>query len=201
MQYWESREQDFEKQYKAVKEETDRLQQTEKSLCESLQELDLVSWVDKLEIEKQQEKMLLSEITLVRSQLANAESELLAAKNKIHKLNEEAEDAKRVQGKREQEAKEKEIKVLHEISELQKQMNRALLQHEQNQVSLEELLGEVKKLESAILEKKTQIADYDKELRELNLTNFTKVPATDWLTPTGADLGACKLGEILESVA
>ena len=187
IQYWEQREQDFEKQYLTVQQETDRLTQTERSLDSALQELDLVSWVDKLEVEKQHEKMLQSELTLVRSQLANAESELLAAKNKVHKLTQEVENGKREQTKRDTEAKEQEIKVLQEISELQKQINRKLLQHEDNQTSLDELLAEVQSLESAILEKKVQIADCEKELKEANMTSFITAPSTDWLkSPDGS---------------
>ena len=183
IQYWEGREQDFDKQYAAVKEETTRLQHTEKTLDDSLQELDLVSWVDKLEIEKQQEKMLQSELTLVRSQIANAESGLLSSKSKEHSLRGELEDTRREQLSREHEHQERELKVLHEISELQKLVNRKMLLHEQNQGSLEQLAAEVKSLESAILEKKTQIAECEKELRTVNMDVFIKAPSTDWLQP------------------
>ncbi len=41
---------------------------------------------------------------------------------------------------------------------------------------LDKIINEVKALECDILERKTQVEDYEKELREANLENFTLAP-------------------------
>lgn len=55
------------------------------------------------EIVKQNEKTLRSEILLVRSKLANCETELLQCKNKIRKLMEEIHNEQRLINTRQQE--------------------------------------------------------------------------------------------------
>ena len=68
------------------------------------------------------------------------------------------------------------IFLSQDITEAQKQLNLKLVQYEKNQEDIETLQNEVKKLESNILERKAQLADSEKELREVNMQIFMKVP-------------------------
>ena len=59
-----------------------------------------------------------------------------------------------------------------EIAELQKQINTKLVDHEQSDACLDELAAEVKALESSILDKQTQVAALEEELKQVNLELF-----------------------------
>ena len=55
-------------------------------------------------------------------------------------------------------------------------MNQKLVQYEKNQEDIEELQNEVKQVESSIFERKKRLAQDEKELREVNMEIFMKVP-------------------------
>ena len=138
--------------------------------------MDLVSWSDKLEVEKQTEKTLQSELTLMRSTLANAESELLQAKNKVHTLTSDIEKENQLISQAESDEKDQEFKLEQEVSDLQKQVNATLDHGEQNEGELDQVQKEVKQLETEILERKMQIEKYERDLKECNLEGFMKAP-------------------------
>lgn len=52
------------------------------------------------------------------------------------------------------------------------------MQYEKNQEGIEELQNEIRKLEGSILEQKSKLTDFEKELREVNMENFMKAPNT-----------------------
>ncbi len=66
--------------------------------------------------------------------------------------------------------------VLQEISEVQKQLNEKLAENGKNQDNIEGLQEEMKSVESSIFERKTQLADCEKQLRHVNMEVFMKVP-------------------------
>jgi Ras association domain-containing protein 7/8 len=174
--YWEQREKDYEKQASEIASDIENIQQTDSEMEQEILDLELVCWPDQLDIEKQQEKMLQSELTLMRSKMSNAESELLQNKNKEHNVNTDIENGQQEKQLQQKEQKEEEFRILQEISELQKQINQKLVRHESNQGALDKIINEVKSLESDILEKKTQIANFEKELLESNMECFLTTP-------------------------
>ena len=177
--FWEERESEQDKQSTALNEEILRLETKDVSLTEEILEIDSVRWNDELEVEKQSQQTLQAELTLLRSKVSNCESELLQFKNKIQLISNEMEEEKREQSKYEQQCRESEIKTLQEIAELQKSINKRLMQNDGSQENLEQIVNEVKLLESAILEKKTQIADLENDIRNVNLELFMKVPISE----------------------
>ena len=177
--FWEERESEQDKQSTALNEEILRLETKDVSLTEDILEIDSVRWNDELEVEKQSQQTLQAELTLLRSKVSNCESELLQFKNKIQLISNEMEEEKREQSKYEQQCRESEIKTLQEIAELQKSINKRLMQNDGSQENLEQIVNEVKLLESAILEKKTQIADLENDIRNVNLELFMKVPISE----------------------
>lgn len=68
---------------KAVERDIQNVEFTNHALEEELSQLDKLHLDGELDIGWQQEKMLQSELTLLRSKLANCETELLQCKNKI----------------------------------------------------------------------------------------------------------------------
>ena len=122
----------------------------------------------------------MSEITLCRTHADSKELEMVTTKHKEERLTEEIEEMDKKSTLLEQETRNMELKALREISELQKQINQKLVSHEHGQENIDELLCEMKKLESEILERKTQIAGLEKDLLQSNMEQF-KVTPTDCL--------------------
>ena len=58
VQYWETRKKDLDRQAAQLATELESVQKKDAKVDNELQELDIVSWADKLEIEKQNQKTL-----------------------------------------------------------------------------------------------------------------------------------------------
>lgn len=77
------------------------------------------------DIVRQQEKTLKSEMTLLRSKLANCETELLVCKNKIRLLMEEVELEQKMLSRDLEEKRRAERGILKEVDRLQSEVERA----------------------------------------------------------------------------
>ena len=86
--------------------------------------------------------------------------------------------------------KECKLKVITEMSDLQKQINGHLVKHDEQQRSVDHLQGDVKKFESEILDRKTQIAELEKDLKETNMESFSRTPS-DWKKTSQDGVWSC----------
>lgn len=77
------------------------------------------------DIARQQEKTLKSEMTLLRSKLANCETELLMCKNKIRLLMEEVELEQKMLSRDLEDKRRAERGILKEVDRLQNEVERA----------------------------------------------------------------------------
>lgn len=98
---------------------------------------------EECEIVKQQEKTLKSEITLLRSKLANCETELLQCKNKIRLVMDELHLEQRAQCKRSETRKQMERNLLMEMDHIQKDIELAKQSADMHHLTAETLKKEV----------------------------------------------------------
>lgn len=89
----------------------EEMEATERQLEEELMELELVSWEDKLTLEKQKENRIRTEILLLQSSIAKSETEILSFVEKIRSLTIKTEEATQELNRFLEEKKEKENKV------------------------------------------------------------------------------------------
>merc|ERR1712226_1568497 len=101
---------------------------------------------------------------------------MITVKRREETLIDDIEEAERAAKHRELEAKDAEMRAMEEIGELRKQINQKLVEHAQSEADVEELLSQVNKLESEILEKKMSIAGIEKDLLDANLEQFRVMP-------------------------
>ncbi|KAK2157337.1 hypothetical protein LSH36_193g06023 [Paralvinella palmiformis] len=164
------------KENQKVIQELARLEKFYQELDNEIQELELVSWEGKLELELEKETRLLSEIETMRKGLNRSETELEKVNSKMKELYEEISKEKDLLNVEEKHEKEQEAKVLAEISKLQKQVEKKASECKTQQKSVDELGGEVKKKETEILEKKKKIVELEKELKDSNMKLFVRAP-------------------------
>ncbi|KAJ8984560.1 hypothetical protein NQ317_006847 [Molorchus minor] len=144
------------------------------------EQIQALSYVEEeSEIVKQQEKTLQSEITLLRSKLANCETELLQCKNKIRLLMDELHMEQRVQSRRTESRKQLERNLLVEVERLQKDIELAKQSTDLHHLTAETLKREVATLETAIIEKKKQVEHLVAEMKEANLQSLSIAPPED----------------------
>lgn len=98
---------------------------------------------EECEIVKQQEKTLKSEITLLRSKLANCETELLQCKNKIRLVMDELQIEQRAVVRRNENRKQMEKSLLIEMEKLQHDIDLAKQSTELHHLTAETLKKEV----------------------------------------------------------
>ena len=176
MKFWEERDKELTKQSTILEEEINRLILREKEVEKEIMDLDSANLNDKLGVEKQNEQMLQAELTLIRSKLANSETELLQHKNKCHKLNEDISVQKQKQIEDEQEYQEQEKRLLQEIVEVQAQISRSLTQHTEREANLAECTVDVKALDQSLSTKTLEATELEKDIRDINLEMFTAIP-------------------------
>ncbi|KAI5703653.1 hypothetical protein M8J76_012825 [Diaphorina citri] len=131
------------------------------------------------EIVRQQEKTLESEITLLRSKLANCETELLQCKNKIRLLMEEVQFEQRLLAKESEERHHMEKSLLREVERLQGEVDQARHDTESAAQSGDKIAKEVAALESLIVEKKKQLEKLIGDMKDANLQSLTIAPSEE----------------------
>lgn len=175
IQFWEGREQENELQVKQVHGDLKVVTAKEHELSQELEELDLVSWEDKLDLEKQHEKTYEAELDLLRSRITDCESELSEATNEVQTVSQELDKEKVEKDKSEKDQRDQELRVLQEISELQKQLNQRLVQYEEYQGNLSEVEVEVKSVDNDLVLKEKQLLELEENLKQENKNFFLSI--------------------------
>lgn len=121
---------------------------------------------------RQQEKTLKSEITLLRSKLANCETELLQCKNKIRLLMDDIQIEQRALNCQFENRQQLEMHFLGEVERLQSEIDQAIHNSESTNKTAENLKREVSVIENAIADKKKQLEKLVNELKEVNLQSL-----------------------------
>ena len=130
------------------------------------------------ELVVQQGKTLKSEITLLRSKLANCETELMQCKNKIRILMDELQMEQRNFSRQFENRQQLERHLMGEVDRLQADIDLAISSSEDNIQTADGLKKEVALIESSISEKKNHLEKLVQEMKEVNLKSLT-VTQTD----------------------
>ncbi|XP_043257392.1 ras association domain-containing protein 8-like isoform X1 [Colletes gigas] len=168
--YWETKNREQMHQMDFISQEVSRMETTGRLIEEQLKELAHVE--EESEIVRQQEKTLKSEITLLRSKLANCETELLQCKNKIRLVMEELAIEQHNISRETDERQIMERKIISEVEHLQNEVEQAKRSAELASQCAESLKLEVVSLESAIVEKKLQVERLVADMKEANLQSL-----------------------------
>ncbi|XP_038207484.1 ras association domain-containing protein 8 [Zerene cesonia] len=140
--YWENKGREQERQVELLQQQINSADNQLRISTEQVQALNYVE--EESDIVKQNEKTLKAEIVLVRSKLANCETELLQCKNKIRKLMEDIHNEQRIVNGRHQENRQAlERSMLAEMESLQTQIQQAKHATEINHLTAENLKREV----------------------------------------------------------
>ncbi|XP_044254195.1 ras association domain-containing protein 8 [Tribolium madens] len=175
--FWESKEREKQMQLEYISQEILAMTNATKINQDQIQALNYIE--EECEIVKQQEKTLKSEITLLRSKLANCETELLQCKNKIRLVMDELQMEQRALSRRTESRKQMEKNLLVEMERLQRDIELAKQSTELHHLTAETLKKEVAALETAIIEKKKQVELLVTEMKEANLQSLTIAPPED----------------------
>lgn len=172
---WEEKEREAEAKSKAVAAKLCLLESHGKEVDRELGDLELVSWEDKLQMETQRNEHVQSDVTAIRSRLEYCEAEHLKHKNMMQRLQDDIEAVRRKRNEDDEAKKYADIGVLQQISELQKQLNEKLVEHESTRTLAEEDVGELAKLESSVTVRTSQLESLEKQLKEVNMILFAHV--------------------------
>uniref|UniRef100_A0A8D8VG52 Ras association domain-containing protein 8 n=1 Tax=Cacopsylla melanoneura TaxID=428564 RepID=A0A8D8VG52_9HEMI len=168
--FWEGKTREQQHQMEYIAEESLKIEAVGRHTEQAIKNLGSVE--EEHEIVRQQEKTLESEITLLRSKLANCETELLQCKNKIRLLMEEVQFEQRLLAKETEERHHMEKSLMREVERLQGEVDQARADTESAAQSGDKLAKEVAALEGLIVEKKKQleklIGDMKETTRETN---------------------------------
>ncbi|KAJ1527546.1 hypothetical protein ONE63_007515 [Megalurothrips usitatus] len=175
--YWEGKSQEQKRQMELISQETMRMEAQSRQSEEQIRALSHVE--EESELVRQQEKTLKSEITLLRSKLANCETELLQCKNKIRLLAEDTQMEQRALIAEKENRQQLERSLLSEVERLQRQVDMAKQSSEQAAQCGEDLHREVAALESAISDKKQQVEQLVADMKEANLQSLAIAPAEE----------------------
>ena len=140
-----------------------------------LGDLELVSWEDKLQMESQRNEHVQLETTTVCSRLECCKAELLKHKNTIHRLLDDIEVARQKRNDEDEAKRDVDIGVLQQITELQKQLNKKLAEHEATRTLTEENVSELTKLEGTIAAHTSELESLESQLKEVNMKLFAHV--------------------------
>nr|XP_050851108.1 ras association domain-containing protein 8 isoform X3 [Vespula vulgaris] len=169
--YWETKNREQMHQMDFISQELNRIEANGRIIEDQLKELAHVE--EESEIVRQQEKTLKSEITLLRSKLANCETELLQCKNKIRFIMEELAVEQHNNNRETDERQIIERKIINEVERLQNEVEQAKRSAELASQCAESLKLEIVSLESAIVEKKLQVERLVADMKEANLQSLT----------------------------
>ncbi|KAK2584835.1 hypothetical protein KPH14_007147 [Odynerus spinipes] len=168
--YWETKNREQMHQMDFISQELNRIEANGRIIEDQLKELAHVE--EESEIVRQQEKTLKSEITLLRSKLANCETELLQCKNKIRFIMEELAVEQHNTNRETDERQIMERKIINEVERLQNEVEQAKRSAELASQCAESLKLEIVSLESAIVEKKLQVERLVADMKEANLQSL-----------------------------
>lgn len=160
IQYLESRSREQQDQLDAITQEISKTDALYRAGAEQLQTLQYVE--EEGELVRQQEKTLKSEITLLRSKLANCETELLQCKNKIRLLMDEIQ-----------------VEQRKYCRQIQLEIDLAIQSTDQASKTTDKLKSEVALIEGNIADKKKQVEQLVHEMKEVNLQSLASVAPAD----------------------
>ncbi len=120
----------------------------------------------------QQEKTLKSELALLRSKLANCETELMQYKNKIRLLVDEIEIEQQNFSRQYENRQQLERHLMGEIDRLQTEIDMVMNGAENYGKTADNLKKEVAIIENTIAEKKKQLEKLVQEMKEVNLKSL-----------------------------
>ncbi|KAF7994545.1 hypothetical protein HCN44_004017 [Aphidius gifuensis] len=169
--YWENKNRENLKQMGYISQEVNKIETDCRITEEQLNEF--VNTEEESELVRQQEQTLLSEITLLRSKLANCETELLQCKNKIRLVMEELTFEQLNLNRETDERINIERKVINEFECLQNDVEQAKRLNDHTNQSADNLKQEVNNLETTIIEKKLQVERLVADMKEANLQSLT----------------------------
>ncbi|VVC37264.1 Hypothetical protein CINCED_3A014068 [Cinara cedri] len=172
--YWEGKTREQQHQMDFMAQEAARIEATGRHTEEQLRLMGQVE--EENDIVRQQEKTLKSEMTLLRSKLANCETELLVCKNKIRLLMEEVELEQKMLSRDLEEKRRAERGILKEVDRLQSEVERAKQETEMAAQVGDTLRKEVAILETTITEKKRQVDKLVADMKEANLQSLAISP-------------------------
>uniref|UniRef100_A0A6E8V031 Ras-associating domain-containing protein n=1 Tax=Anopheles coluzzii TaxID=1518534 RepID=A0A6E8V031_ANOCL len=177
--YLESRSREQTDQLDAIAQEISKTEAQFRQTGDQLQAYQYVE--EESELVRQQEKTLKSEITLLRSKLANCETELLQCKNKIRLLMDEILVEQRKYSRQYDPNRQQllERALMCEVDRLQVEIDLAVQSADQANKAHDKLKGEVTLLEGAIADKKKQVEKLVHEMKEVNLQSLAVVPPAD----------------------
>ncbi|XP_021929849.1 ras association domain-containing protein 8 [Zootermopsis nevadensis] len=175
--FWEGKTREQHHQMEFLAQEAARIEVAARLGEEQLRLLGGVE--EESEIVRQQEKTLKSELTLLRSKLANCETELLQCKNKIRLVLEELQLEQRSQVRESEDRQSLERSLLGEVERLQHEVEQAKQGTEMSVQCGESLKREVQSLEAAIADKKQQVERLVAEMKEANLESLAIAPADE----------------------
>ncbi|XP_069681074.1 ras association domain-containing protein 8 isoform X2 [Periplaneta americana] len=175
--FWEGKAREQQHQLDFLAQEAARVEVSSRLSEEQLRLLGGVE--EENEIVRQQEKTLKSELTLLRSKLANCETELLQCKNKIRLVLEELQLEQRSQVRESEDRQSLERSLLGEVERLQREVEQARQGAEVSAQCGESLKREVQSLEAAIVDKKRQVECLVAEMKEANLESLAIAPADE----------------------
>lgn len=175
--YLESKEREQLQQLDAIAREIGKTDQLFRQGQEQLQTLQYVE--EENELVHQQEKTLKSEITLLRSKLANCETELLQCKNKIRLILDDIQIEQRTLSRQFDNRQQLERHFLNEVERIQTEIDQAIHSSETSGKTMDNLKKEVAVIESAIAEKKKQVEQLVNEMKEVNLQSLAVAPSEE----------------------
>ncbi|KAF4528519.1 hypothetical protein B566_EDAN015599 [Ephemera danica] len=169
--FWESKTREQQHKAEFITQEGSRLQETSRVLEDQLMALKNIE--EEKEISKQQSKTLKSEITLLRSKLANCMTlrllEELQLEQRAAVQEEREEEEMRLH---EQEQREAGNELLEQLEQLQRELEEAKTATARDMAAGNELDQEVEALELLIREKKQQVEQLVQDMKEANLHNL-----------------------------
>uniref|UniRef100_A0A8D8MB86 Ras association domain-containing protein 8 n=2 Tax=Cacopsylla melanoneura TaxID=428564 RepID=A0A8D8MB86_9HEMI len=175
--FWEGKTREQQHQMEYIAEESLKIEAVGRHTEQAIKNLGSVE--EEHEIVRQQEKTLESEITLLRSKLANCETELLQCKNKIRLLMEEVQFEQRLLAKETEERHHMEKSLMREVERLQGEVDQARADTESAAQSGDKLAKEVAALEGLIVEKKKQLEKLIGDMKDANLHSLTIAPSEE----------------------
>ncbi|XP_018899170.1 ras association domain-containing protein 8 isoform X2 [Bemisia tabaci] len=175
--YWEGKTREQHHQMEYLAQEVARVEAIGRQTEDQLQALGQIE--EENEIVHQQEKTLKSEMTLLRSKLANCETELLQCKNKIRLLMEEVQMEQRLLARETEEKQHLERSILAEVERLQQEVEQVKQDTEMAAQCGDSLHREVASLEAAMIEKKRQVEKLVNDMKEANLQSLAVAPAEE----------------------
>ena len=163
-----------ESDYMLYVEQLSKLQSNELSIHEELETLELVSWPDKLALERTEQNALRSELSDLKENLTQIQQKLDQNMTKESKLTKDIrEETERLK------QKQAELKTLrdNEIKSKTDELEGLNVKSKELETSLSSVVEESQKCDTGIVERKLQLADLEKDLKAFNFENFSKVPS------------------------